>query len=161
VIREARPQDAAPITALWNVIIRETTATFNAEEKTVAEVADLIAERHAQGFAFFVAELDGAVVGFATTFPFRGGVGYRYTAEYTIHLAVGAQRQGIGQAMVTEIVDHATASGLHSLWAGISGENEGAVAFHARCGFSHAARLSEVGYKFGRWFDLVLMQRRL
>lgn len=155
MIRPAAPGDAAQIAAIWNQAIRETTITFNPDEKTVAEVAQLCAKN------CLVAVADDKVLGFARFFQFRGGAGYRFTAEHTIMLAEAARGQGIGQPLLAAICAAAKAEGMHMLFAGCSAENPAAVRFHARAGFAEVATLPEVGFKFGRWIDLVLMQKPL
>ena len=157
-IRAARDGDAPAIAAIWNPIIRDTAATFTTEEKTENGVRADIATR---GPAFLVAEEAGAVLGFATFFPFRGGPGYRHTREHTIILAPEARGRGLGRALIEALVAEARAQGVHTLWAGVSAENPAGVAFHARAGFEEIARLPEVGRKFDRWMDLVLMVRRI
>ncbi|EAR49680.1 phosphinothricin N-acetyltransferase, putative [Oceanicola granulosus HTCC2516] len=156
MIRAARTQDATAIAAVWNGIIETTTVTFASEPKSVAAVTELIAER-----PVLVAERAGAVAGFATFGPFRGGSGYRHTAELTVHLTEAARGQGLGRRLVAALEAEAAGQGVHVLVAAISAENAGALAFHARLGFEEAGRLAEVGRKFGRWLDLVLMQKRL
>ena len=157
-IRPATPADAAAVAAIWNHYIRDTAVTFNSAEKSPTEVADLIASRP----AFLVAAgADGAVLGFATYSRFRGGVGYAQTMEHTILLAPGASGRGLGRGLLTAVEDHARAGGAHSLFAGVSGENPEGRAFHAAMGYAVAAILPQVGRKFGRWMDLVLMQKFL
>ncbi len=155
MIRPATPQDAPQIAAIWNHAIRETTITFNPVEKSAAEVAELTAR------ACLVWEEAGRVLGFARYFQFRGGEGYRFTAEHTILLHSDGHGRGGGRALLAALCADAKAAGLHRMFAGCSAENPGAVAFHARMGFQEVARLPEVGFKFGRWIDLVLMQKRL
>ena len=154
-VRPATVADAPAIAAIWNRAIRETTITFNPDEKTVEEVAALVAER------CLVWDAGRGVTGFARYFQFRGGAGYRFTAEHTVMLADAARGQGAGRALMEALCEHARAGGMHSLFAGCSAENPGAVAFHAAMGFREVATLPEVGFKFGRWIDLVLMQKRL
>ena len=156
-VREATVQDAAAVTLIWNHYIRETSVTFNAQEKPVEEVADLIGTRP----AFFVALDQGQVAGFATYGQFRSGVGSARTMEHTIQLAPGASGRGLGRALMTLVEDHARAGGAHSMFAGVSGENPEGRAFHARLGYAETAVLPHVGWKFGRWMDLVLMQKFL
>ncbi|GGL67833.1 GNAT family N-acetyltransferase [Wenxinia marina] len=157
MIRPATPADAAAIAAIWNHYIRETTVTFLPDEKTDADIrATLAADR-----GLFVHEGPDGVDGFARYFQFRGGAGYRHTCEHTVLLAPGTGGQGAGRALMAAVEDHARAGGVHALFAGVSAENPGAVAFHARIGFAEVARLPEVGRKFGRWIDLVLMQKFL
>jgi phosphinothricin acetyltransferase len=100
-------------------------------------------------------------VGFASYAQFRGGVGYRHTMEHTIILGPAARGRGLGRALMTAIEDHARAGGTHSLFAGVSAGNPEGRAFHAAMGFAETAVLPQVGYKFGRWLDLVLMQKFL
>ncbi|SEP01289.1 phosphinothricin acetyltransferase [Salinihabitans flavidus] len=157
-IRAAEQGDAAAIAAIWNREIRDGVSTFNTAEKTRIEIAELIAAR---GAGFIVAYMHGAVIGFATYFQFRGGPGYAHTMEHSIHLAEAARGQGTGRALMAVLEQNARAAGVHSLIAGIGGENLSGVAFHTRVGFAPVARLPEVGRKFGRWMDLVLMQKFL
>ena len=154
-IRPARPDDAPQIAAIWNHAIRHTTITFNPVEKSEAEVADLCAR---QAFVW----VDGAqVLGFARYFQFRGGEGYRHTVEHTIMLHPDGHGRGGGRALMEALVTDARDAGMHSMFAGCSAENPGAVAFHAAIGFAEVATLRQVGFKFGRWIDLVLMQKML
>jgi phosphinothricin acetyltransferase len=157
VIRPATPADAAAVAAIWNHYIRHTTVTFASTERTETEVAGLIAARP----AFFVAETASGIAGFATYTQFRGGDGYARCMEHTIQLAPGASGTGLGRALLAAVEDHARAGGAHSIFAGVSAENEAGRAFHARMGYAEAAILRQTGWKFGRWLDLVLMQKFL
>lgn len=159
-IRQAGAADAAAIAAVWEPVIRETTITFSDEVKTPAEVAALIAGRAAAGQPFLLAEAAGAVLGFATYAQLRGGNGYAHSMEHSIVLAPAARGQGTGRALMAAIESHAAAHRVHSLWAGVSGENLAGIAFHAAIGFTHVATLPQVGRKFGRWLDLVLMMKQ-
>ncbi len=160
-VRPATPADADAIAAIWNPVIRDTLVTFNAVEKTPADIERLIAERAAAGHAFLVAEDAGQVLGFATYAQFRGGIGYARTMEHTVILAPGAQGRGHGRALMAAVEDHARAGGAHMIFAGVSSGNPAGVAFHAALGYREVAVLREVGWKFGRWLDLHLMQKRL
>lgn len=157
-IRAAAPEDAGAIAGIWNPYIRETAVTFTTEEKTEAGLAADIAARPG---AFFVACENDAVLGFATAFAFRGGPGYRHTLEHTVQLAPGARGRGLGRALMTGLEDALRDRGAHVLVAGVSGENAAGIAFHAAIGFETVGRMPQVGHKFGRWMDLVLMQKIL
>lgn len=156
MIRSARAEDAANIAAIWNRVIRDTTQTFTTAEKDPAILAAQMAEQ-----PFLVAIEGGAVAGFVTYFQFRAGPGYAYTVEHSVHVAETARGRGIGRALMVACEGHARDAGLHSIIAGVAGENTGGAAFHAALGYAEIARLPEVGWKFGRWHDLVLMQKML
>ncbi|MEO1536524.1 MAG: N-acetyltransferase family protein [Pseudomonadota bacterium] len=157
IIRAAQPGDAAAIADIQNPVIRETAITFNAEEKTPAMVREAIDTLP----CFLVAEDGGAIIGFVSYIQFRRGVGYAKTMEHTIVLSPAARGRGAGRVLMAAAEDHARSAGVGSLWAGVSGENADGVRFHARLGYEEVVRLPKVGFKFGRWMDLVLMRKWL
>ncbi len=161
MIRPATPADIDGVLAIWNDAIRNTSITFNSVEKTPEDLIQLWQDKAALDHPFFVAAADGQVLGFTTYGQFRGGIGYQHTMEHSILLAPAAQGRGVGRALIEALVDHGRARGVHTLWAGVSGENPGGRAFHAKVGFEEVAVLREVGHKFGRWMDLILMRRGL
>ena len=141
---------------LWNEVIAETTITFTSALKAQGDITDLIARQ-----PVFIARDGDALLGFATYSQFRGGDGYRLTQEHAIYLTTDARGRGLGRGLLQMVEDHARAEGSHSLIAGISAENDDGVAFHAAMGFAHVGRIPEVGHKFGRFLDLILMQKSL
>lgn len=157
-IRQAAPGDIPEILAIWNPLIRETSVTFTTVEKTPEMLATDIAAR---GQAFLVAELEGEVVGFASYGAFRAGPGYARTGEHTVILDVRARGRGLGRLIMARLEEVARDAGLHVLVAGVSAENPAAIAFHEAIGYRPVARMPEVGRKFGRWMDLVLLQKTL
>ena len=161
MIRDATEADIPGILAIWNPVIRDTAITFTDLEKTPQAIAASLAEKRAAGHAFLILEAGGDIGGLATFGPFRSGPGYRHTFEHTILLAPGARGCGQGRALMGALCDRARAAGGHSIFAGVSAENPAGLAFHARLGFVETARLPQVGRKFGRWMDLVLMQKML
>jgi len=161
MIRPARPKDAADILQIWNEEIRQSFATFTSVAKTRADLEHMISKKSALGHAFLVFERKGHVVGFATYGQFRGGMGYRHTAELTVYLHPAARGEGVGRLLLAALEDHAQRAGYHSMWAGISAANPAAAAFHERLGYERIAVLPEVGRKFDQWIDLILMQKRL
>lgn len=156
MIRQATPADAQAIAAIWNHVIRDTAQTFTTAEKDPEALAVQIIDQPC-----FVAEAAGAVVGFVIYGQFRSGPGYAHTVEHSIHVAQGARGAGLGRALMVATETHARAAGMHSMIAGVAGENGGGAGFHAALGYREIARLPEVGWKFGRWHDLVLMQKML
>jgi L-amino acid N-acyltransferase YncA len=158
IIRPAQADDAQAICDIWNPLIKDTAVTFTDEIKTVQSISDLIKTRDG---AFFVAEKDGAIGGFTSYSAFRGGPGYWRSKEISINLAPNARRQGMGGALLKWLETHARQQNVHSLIAAISGENPSAQSFHQKLRYQHIATLPEVGFKFGRYMDLILMQKIL
>jgi len=157
MIRPATHTDAEAIAAIWNALIRETTHTFTTVEKDPADIAAQIA----RGTPWWVAEVAGAVAGHATYGQFRGGSGYARAMEHSVHLAAPAWGKGLGRGLMTALEDHARAAGAHTMIAGVSGENLPGQSFHAAIGYKECGRVREAGFKWGRWLDLVLMQKIL
>lgn len=156
MIRDAAPADAPRLAAIWNRVIRESTAIFASTERGEEEVAALTREG-----PFFVWEKGGRIGGFARYFPFRAGNGYAHTVEHTVLVDPWAQGRGVGRALVAFEAVHARAAGKHTLWAAVSADNAPALAFHQACGFEPHGHLPEVGRKFGRWLDVILLGLRL
>ncbi len=157
-VRLARHEDASSIGDLWNAVIRETLITFNSVEKSDNEITEMIAQGPTR---VFVAENSGKVVGFATYGQFRAGAGYSRTMEHSIYLRSEARGSGLGRALMQAVTSDAAERGAHSLFAGVSSANPDGVSFHAAMGFELVATLQEVGFKWGQWLDLHLMQKRL
>lgn len=108
-VRPARLSDCAALLAIWNPVIRDTATTFNAVEKTLADLAQMIADKAAAGHGFLVAESEGAVLGFASYGQFRAGIGYAHTMEHTIVLGPQARGRGVGRALLGATEAHAKA----------------------------------------------------
>lgn len=157
IIRRANNADALAICGVLNPIIRDTTISF--KPKPYEEEDALVLIRTAK--AIFVAEYDGSVLGMASYDQFRKGLGYGRTMEHTIVLAPEARGLGVGRQLMAAIEEDARANQVGSLWAGVSAENPNGIAFHTRVGFEEVARLPKVGFKFGRWLDLILMRKWL
>ena len=160
-IRSVIPEDAKAIAALWNPMIRDSAVTFTSRQKTISGLAQQIKDCNREGKGFFLAEDIQGVMGFCTYFQFRGGPGYSRTMEHSIILGERARGRGLGRQLMQTLMSHARAAGVHTLWAGVSGENPSGIAFHKSLGFSQVALLPQVGYKFDRWMDLVLLQKFL
>ncbi|GHG99916.1 GNAT family N-acetyltransferase [Pseudodonghicola xiamenensis] len=156
IIRPATAADAEALCAISNPIIRDTVITFSSTEKTPESVVEEIAARAP---AYVVAELEGRVLGFASYTQFRSGSGYVHSMEHSIQLAPEARGHGAGRALIAALEEIGRQNGVHVLVAGVSADNPMGLGFHAALGFIEVGRMSEVGYKFGRWLDLVLMQK--
>lgn len=161
LIRDAGPGDEEPILALTNWAIRHSTALWSSVPETLASRAAWLAERRAQGFPVLVATAGGRFQGFASYGPFRARDGYRLTVEDSLYVLPEAHGHGVGRALLAALIDHARGRGLHAMIGGIEAGNSASLRLHAALGFREVGRLPEVGRKFDRWLDLVLMQRLL
>ncbi len=161
-IRAATVADLPGIVEIYNVSVT-TTATWSETPQSLAEREAWFAARSDTGDGVFVAVADDVVVGFAAYGEFRNPhwTGYRFTVENTVHVRDGWSGQGVGRALMEALIDHAIAGGKHVMVAAVDGENDGSVTFHERLGFTVVGRMPEVGWKFDRWLDLVLLQRIL
>jgi len=163
-VRDAVEADLPTLRDLSNALIPTTTVAWTETPETLPERRAWFDRRRRAGHPVLVAELDDAVVGFAAYESFRGEgkwPGYRYTVEHTIHVAEASWGRGVGRALLDELVAQARADGMHVMVAAVDGANTDSIAFHERMGFAVVARMPEVGRKFDRWLDLVLMQRVL
>ncbi|MCX7893238.1 MAG: GNAT family N-acetyltransferase [Burkholderiales bacterium] len=161
-LRPAAEADAARIAEIYAHHVLTGLATFETEPPDAAEMLRRHRELVARGFPYLVAESAGRVVGYAYAGPYRARAAYRYTVEDSIYLEPGAERRGIGSALLGALVDAAARAGFRQMIAviGDSG-NAASIRVHGRCGFRMAGTLAAVGFKFGRWVDSVLMQRAL
>lgn len=161
MIRDTTPADLEPIRAFWNPMIRDTAVTFSSEEKTPESMRAYFDSRRSAGHGFFTALADGLPVGFASYGQFRAGNGYARAMEHTIILSAAVQGLGLGRALMRAVEDHARAAGHHIMVAGVSGGNPAGRDFHAALGYRLVGTLPEAGWKFGRYWDLWLMQKIL
>jgi L-amino acid N-acyltransferase YncA len=160
MIRDASDDDLPAILVIVNEVIAGSTAIYRDAPETLAERRAWLEARRVAGFPVLVFD-DGAVAGFASFGDFRPWPGYRFTVEHSVHVEASRRGHGIGPALVAALIPRAAALGKHVMIAGIDAANAGSIRMHEKLGFVRAAHLAEVGFKFGRWLDLVLMQRCL
>ncbi|MCH2163260.1 MAG: GNAT family N-acetyltransferase [Marinovum sp.] len=158
IIRDATSQDAAAIAEIINALVRDTTVTFTSIEKTRDDISQAMSSTPG---TYLVADVDDEVVGYASYGPFRAGPGYARAAEHSIALKTSSHRTGAGRALLMALERRARAASIHCLIAGVSGENLAGQAFHRALGYHVVGQISQVGRKFDRWLDLVLMQKFL
>lgn len=161
-IRDATTDDLAAISALYNATIPTTTAAWTESAESLVDRESWFRRQEAAGYPTLVAHIDGSVVGFTAFGDFRDGgkwPGYRFVVELTVHVAESTWGQGIGRALITELLARAHAMGKTQMVAAVDGDNEASLQFHERLGFVEVARMPAIGFKFGRWLDLVLLQR--
>jgi phosphinothricin acetyltransferase len=161
-IRDSTPADDAACAAVYGEAVRNGTGTFELEEPDVAEMGRRRAAILAQGLPWLVAERGGNVLGYAYAGQFRPRRAYRFCVEDSIYLAPEARGQGVGRLLLAELMARCEAVGIRQMLAVIGdSENAGSIAVHRACGFEHSGKFDAAGWKFGRWLDVVMMQRRL
>ena len=157
-IRPAVESDLADILRIYNQAIEKTTAVFEYRAHTIEMRREWFRAKEAASRPVLVAVESDAVVGFASYGPFRAWPAYKYSEELSVYVEEQVRGRGIGTTLVRAIVAEARAHDLHVLIAGITADNAASLRLHEKLGFVEVAHIREVGYKFGRWLDLKLLQ---
>ncbi|MBC7590704.1 MAG: N-acetyltransferase [Salinibacterium sp.] len=160
-IRPAIDSDLDAILVIHNHAIRETTAIWTDVEVERVDRELWLAARREAGQPVIVAEVDGALAGYAAYGPWRDKTGFRFTVENSVYVAEGFQRRGIARELMTELIRLAGERGIHVMIAAIEAGNTGSIALHRSLGFGEPVVIAEVGFKFGRWLDLAFLRLEL
>jgi phosphinothricin acetyltransferase len=161
-IRPTLPTDIPAITRIYAHAVKHGTATFELEPPDEAEMLRRFEKLRAGAFPYIVAEIEGAVAGYAYAGAFRERPAYRFTVEDSIYIAPDMHRRGIGRALLMRLIEEAEAAGFRQMMAVIGDSAQaGSIGVHRACGFEDAGVFKAVGFKFGRWLDTVQMQRAL
>jgi phosphinothricin acetyltransferase len=158
---DAVPADLPALVEIQNQAVRETTASWSYQPVDLEGRIAWLGEKQARGHPVIVARRGSEVLGYAYYGPFRAFDGYLHTVENSVYVRPDLQRQGVGARLLEALIVRATGCGLHAMVAAIEAGNAPSIRLHARAGFAEVGRLPQVGAKFGRWLDLVLMQRML
>jgi L-amino acid N-acyltransferase YncA len=158
-IRDASHRDLAAILAIYNEVIRNSTAVFSDAEFSQARGEGWFASKAEQGFPFIVACDATDVVGFGTFGEFRAWPCYRYSVEHSVHVRADRRGRGIGRMLIIELIERAKTMQKHVMIAGIDADNTASIGLHESLGFKKVGHFHEVGFKFGRWLDLVFLER--
>ena len=162
LIRPSRDSDMAALTAVYAHHVLHGTGTFETEPPGVPEMSARRADVLSKGLPYLVAELDGELAGFAYGNWFKPRPAYRYSVEDSIYLAPGLQRQGVGRALLAELLARFEAVGIRKVMAIVGDSaNAGSVGLHLALGFSKVGVIEDCGWKLGAWRDIVLMQKTL
>jgi phosphinothricin acetyltransferase len=162
LVRDARLEDLSEVVAIYNEEIPKTTATWTEKLQTLDERIAWFKARSARNFPTVVAEVDAKVVGVAAFGDFRDSIvkeGYRFTVEHSVHVTESMWGKGVGRALMQRLFEEAKRRSVHAMIGGVDAANTGSIVFHERLGFREVARMPETGFKFGRWLDLVFVQR--
>ena len=160
-VRDATEEDLPGILAIYNDVIATSTAIYTESPVTLADRADWMRARREQGYPVLVTEDETGITGYGAFGDFRAWPGYRHTVEHSVHVRADRRAHGIGAAIVAELLRRASAMKKHVMIAGVDADNIASLRLHERLGFEKVAHFREVGWKFGRWLDLVFLQRRL
>ena len=161
-LRPCDARDVASITAIYGREVTHGTASFELDPPDEAEMAARRATLIDGGNPYLVAEIEGAVAGYAYAGAYRARPAYRSSVENSVYVDARFRRRGVAQALLQALIEAAAARGFRQMIAVIGDSaNLGSIALHEAAGFAHAGVLRSVGWKHGRWLDTVLMQRPL
>ncbi len=159
-VRAADDGDLAAIAGIYNDAVLNSTATFDTEPSTPAEFEQWLRDR-SHPYAVLVAERGGEVVGWAAIKRYVSKPAYRFTAESTVYARADMRGKGVGKALLGRLLEAAAENGFHTVIARIAVPNPASVRLHSSFGFRRVGVEREVGRKFDRWLDVVVMQKAL
>jgi L-amino acid N-acyltransferase YncA len=161
-IRPSRDQDLPAITAIYSHHVLHGTGTFETDPPSETDMAARRADVLAKGLPYLVAEDDGRVLGYAYCQWFKPRPAYRFSAEDSIYLHPDAQGKGLGKELLAELERQAESAGIRKLIAVIGDSaNQGSVGVHRTLGFKPVGVIQSCGWKFGKWLDIVLMEKQI
>lgn len=161
-VRPAVPDDLPAVAAIYGPYVERSVVSFETTPPDAATWRERFDGVTGRGLPFLVADIGGAVVGYAYAGPWKEREAYRHTVENAVYLAPDARGRGVGRVLLDALLAACTEAGVRQVIAVIADTGDPAsVRLHARCGFLEVGRLEGVGFKHGRWVDTVLMQRRL
>jgi phosphinothricin acetyltransferase len=162
LIRPAAKSDLSTITAIYGHSVLHGTASFEIEPPDEAEMRNRFDALIDQGYPYIVAEIGGRVLGYAYAGAYRTRPAYRFSVEDSIYVAADAQGQGLGRALLAELISLSESKGFRQMIAVIGdSRNFASIALHRSQGFIFSGTIHSVGFKHGRWLDSVIMQRAL
>jgi phosphinothricin acetyltransferase len=158
-IRPAEEEDVPVINEIYNHAVRTSTATFDVKEKTYEERMEWF-RQHNEKYPVFVTEFEGKVVGWGSISPYRANsAGWKYTVESSIYVSPNCKGHGLGKLLAGHTVSAAKKLGYRAVIAQVVEDNIASLKMLERHGFKQAGVIRDVGYKFDRWLDVVLMER--
>ena len=153
IIREATIEDAQAIADIYNYYLLNTTIVFQEEPFSVEYFEGKI-NGSSKKYPFIVIEEAGQLLGYALLKRYYCGCSYGETVELSIYILPDRRGSGLGNMLITELLNRAKANKLHTILAGIVTENEASIALHEKFGFEKVGHLKQMATKFGRWLDV-------
>ena len=159
--RLALDEDAEAMRSIYNAEVTGSTVTFDMVPRTLPEQRAWLADHRGAYPALVAEDGDGSVAGFASVSPYRTRPAYSTTVEDSVYVRSDCRGRGVGKLLLADVVDLAQAHGFHAVMARIVGGHQSSLAIHRACGFELVGVEREIGRKFGKWLDVVVMQRLL
>jgi len=162
LLRLAQPKDLDQITAIYNWAVINTVSTFDLKERTHSEAEKWYTLHQEKRYPLFVIEnstLEGKILGWGSISPFHSRPAYNPTGEFSIYISPEEFGKGYGSLLLDKLCETAKEQKFHSLMGLISSENEGSLKLSFKYGFENVGHYKEVGYKFERWLDIIVVQK--
>ena len=160
-IVDAVRADLPGIIAIYNEVIRNSTAVYSEVEFTTQQGDAWFEAKASRGLPLIVARDASGIIGFGSFGDFRAWPCYQFSVEHSVHVRADRRGTGVGRAVLSELIRRASGMGKHVMIAGVDADNSTSIKLHERLGFAIVGKFHEVGFKFGRWLDLVFLELRL
>lgn len=161
-LRPATRDDVPAMLAIYNHAVLHTTATYDYEPRTLDQRLAWFDDHARDGLPVLViTDAAGAIAGWSSLSRYHHKPGYRFTVENSVYVAEGHQRRGLGTRLLAPLIDAARASGLRAIIAVIDSANDASLRLHAKFGFEQVGHFRQIGFKFGRWLDVVYLERMI
>ena len=159
-VRPATHADLQSILDIYNDAVLNTTASYDYEPRTLEHRREWFEDRQRENYPVLVAvQEDGTVLGWSALNPFHARPGYRFTSENSVYVVTNQRGKGIGRALLGPLLEAGKRRGLHAIIAVIDADNEASIRLHAEFGFEKVGHFKQTGFKFGRWLDVVYMEK--
>jgi L-amino acid N-acyltransferase len=158
-VRPALRDDLPAIHEIYNHAVIHTTASYDYEPRSMEQRVAWFDTHEQQGLPIFVALNNSTVVGWSSLSRYHDRIGYRFTVENSVYVAEPQRGHGVGSVLIPPLIDSARALGLRAIIAAIDAENPASIRLHAKFGFMQVGHFKQVGFKFGKWLDVVYMEK--
>ena len=157
-IRDATLKDIPSILEIINIEIENSTSVYDYKKRSLENMIDWFKKKELDNLPIVVAEKGNKILGYGTYGIFRPWDGYKFSIEHSIYLYKDFRNFGIGGRIMNELIQQAKKQGFHTMIAGVDAKNFASINFHRKFGFKEVGKFDQIGYKFGKWLDLIFMQ---